>query len=199
MARQDQGLIDQHQDALFADGRDPILGNPQGNKVLVLFFDYNCGYCRKAKPEIEALLADDPELKLILKNLPILGEGSRAAARWLLAVADAFPDRTAEFHERLLGRDGPADGAAARDVVRAMGLPAETLAERAADPAQEARLARSQELARVLGLAGTPAFIGRARILPGAAAKDELAELLAPAAPPPAAATAPRPAEPRAD
>ena len=73
--------------AVFNDPDAPVMGNPQGKTVLVEFSDYNCGFCRKAMPEVVALLKSDPKLKLVVHELPIFGEGSRYAAMAALIVA----------------------------------------------------------------------------------------------------------------
>src|SRR5688572_13585129 len=80
-AEQARAAIRANQDALFNDPDDVVLGNPEGDVTLVEMFDYNCGYCRQALPDLATLLAEDPNLRVILKEFPILSQESVDAAR----------------------------------------------------------------------------------------------------------------------
>ena len=92
-----------------------MLGNPQGNVTMVEFFDYNCGYCKRALPDMVELLKTNPNLKFVLKEFPVLGEGSVEAAHVAVAarMQDATGKKYIEFHQKLLGGRGPADKARA--------------------------------------------------------------------------------------
>ncbi len=94
--------------ALFSSPRQVVLGNPNGDVTFVEFFDYNCGYCKRAMSDMLTLLKDDPKLKVVLKEFPVLGPGSVEAAQ--VAVAVRMQDKTGqkylEFHQELLGGRG---------------------------------------------------------------------------------------------
>ncbi|MGB8668274.1 MAG: thioredoxin domain-containing protein, partial [Pseudolabrys sp.] len=105
---------------IFSSPRQVVLGNPDGNVTFVEFFDYNCGYCKRAMDDMLTLLKDDPKLKVVLKEFPVLGPGSVEAAQ--VAVAVRMQDKTGkkylEFHQKLLGGRGQADKARALAVAK---------------------------------------------------------------------------------
>ena len=94
-------VLSRERDTLERDPNAPVLGNPEGDVTVVEFFDYNCPYCRRAKPEIEALLAADPDVRLVYREWPILGEGSVFAA-----LCRAGRARTGALRRLPLGADG---------------------------------------------------------------------------------------------
>ena len=137
--------------------------------TMTYFFDYACGYCRKSNPDIERLLKEDKGLRVVYRELPILGPESVAAARVSLAASRA--GKFAQFHDSLYaaGRPGPDTIAMA---ARAAGIPAEP----AQDPAQEAELRANMSLAQQLGATGTPLFIVGDRVLNAAVGYEALKE-----------------------
>jgi protein-disulfide isomerase len=167
--------IEEHGAELFASPEGTVLGNPEGDVTLVEFFDYNCGYCKQAQADMDALLAADPNIRFVLKEIPVLGPQSLAASRVSLAVREVAPDRYAEFHRTLLGSRGVADEAVALGVAEDLGI--ETAALRAAmdSPAVAEALAESNELAEGLAINGTPTYVVADGILAGAVGKDALA------------------------
>src|SRR4029077_3924823 len=102
-AEKHKSAIKQYSDALFSSPRQVVLGNPNGNVTFVEFFDYNCGYCKRAMDDMLTLLKDDPKLKVVLKEFPVLGPGSLEAARVAVAVRMQNPKKYLEFHTKLLG------------------------------------------------------------------------------------------------
>ena len=167
-ARRDQAAIREHRDALFADPEAPVAGNPDGALALVEFFDYRCGYCRRVKPVLDTLLAENGDLRLIHKEFPILGPESTLAAR--AALASRAQGGYAAFHDALMGAEEPLDHARVFETARAVGLDAERLARDMADPAVDAALARNAVLAEALGIAATPSFVIGERVVRGAPA-----------------------------
>ena len=106
--------ISEDRDLIFASTRQAVVGNPDGEVTLVEFFDYNCGYCKRAHADMKRLLEGDPSLRIVLKEFPVLGEASVEAARVSAAVNIAAPEEFSEFHESLLnerGRDRRRPGA----------------------------------------------------------------------------------------
>jgi len=135
--------------------------------TLTYFYDYACGYCRQSKPDLERLLAEDKGLRVVYRELPILGPESVAAARVSLAASKA--GKFAQFHEALYaaGRPGPDTIAAA---ARAAGVPGQPVD----DPAQEAELKANMSLASQLGATGTPLFVVGNRVINAAAGYEAL-------------------------
>jgi protein-disulfide isomerase len=166
--------IEENKDRIFGSDHQMVLGNPEGAVTLVEFFDYNCGYCKRAVPDMTALLAANPDLRIVLKEFPILSEGSAEAASVSIAVKDIAPDRYIEFHEALFSRPGPADETKALDVARELGIDADALKEAAAKDSVMANIQEVHELAGLLGISGTPSYIVGDELLPGAVGYDAL-------------------------
>ncbi len=145
-------------------------GAPDGDVVLVEFFDYACGYCRRSNADVDRLLREDPKLKVVWREWPVLGPDSEAAARASLAAAQA--GRFKPFHDRLFAAGRPTPDAVARARSGA-GLGADA-------PAAEAdqELARNFELARGLEATGTPTFVVGDQILQGAVGYEALRDAI---------------------
>ncbi len=94
------GVFGEYRDTIYNSKHQVVLGNPKGDVTLVEFFDYNCGYCRRALSDTEALLKSDPKLRVVLKEMPVLGEGSHDAARVAVALHAQAPEKYLDFHRR---------------------------------------------------------------------------------------------------
>lgn len=151
-------------------------GNPAGDVTLVMFSDYSCTYCRVSAPDIEKLVAEDPKLKIVWREIPVLGPQSEAAAR--AALAAAKQGRYPAFHHAAFAGPRP-DAARIAAIAREIGLdPPRFAADRAgADIAGE--IAANLALAAKLGVDGTPAFVVGDRMLSGAVGHDALAAAIA--------------------
>ncbi|MEE4337608.1 DsbA family protein [Erythrobacter sp.] len=149
-----------------------VLGNPQGSKVLVEFSDYNCGYCEASLEDVARLIEDDPELKVVLREMPQF-EGSEAAAR--MALAAAMQGKYAAFHNAMFAR-GPAGPESAEAVAREIGLDMERARADMQSDAVSVELARNFSLARALGFNGTPAFVTGDATISGAVGYDALSK-----------------------
>ncbi|MDE0201789.1 MAG: DsbA family protein [Rhodospirillaceae bacterium] len=158
--------IQRHRDEIYSDPEAPVAGNPEGAIVLVEFFDYRCGYCRRVKPTLETLLAENDDLRLAFKEFPILGPESTLAAR--AALAARAQGLYEPFHWALMGADGPFDLDHILGVARSVGLDAERLVRDMEDPAIDTLIERNAVLANVLGIRGTPAFVIGDRMIRGA-------------------------------
>lgn len=169
--------IAQIKNAVFNDPQSPVMGNPQGKTVLVEFSDYNCGFCRKSMPEVEALLKSDPDLKLVVHEIPVFGEGSRYAA--MAALAAQAQGKYPEFHRALMSMKGKAEKASVLRVARQTGLDVARLERDMQAPAITAQIEKSLALADDIGLVGTPSFIAGNRAVFGYLSKDDLAGLVA--------------------
>lgn len=169
----DREVVASNQDDIFSSPSDPVLGNPEGDVTLVEMFDYNCAYCRSSMPEIAALLAEDKQLRLVLKEFPILSPGSVQAARVGVLVAKEGGDYWA-FHEALFSGRGQVDGEVALKAATALGLnPASLRTNLAADDVTEV-LDKNYEIADALGVTGTPTFIIGDEIISGAVGYEAL-------------------------
>jgi protein-disulfide isomerase len=173
-----KAAVKQHAQALFFSPRQVVLGNPYGNVTFVEFFDYNCGYCKRAMDDMLTLMKDDPNLKVVLKEFPVLGPGSVEAAQ--VAVAVRMQDKTGkkylEFHQKLLGGRGPANKAHALDVAKHIGMDMPRLEKDMASPEVRATLQESFKLAEVLGMNGTPSYVIGDSVVVGAVGLEMLRE-----------------------
>jgi protein-disulfide isomerase len=154
------------------------LGNPQGDVTVVEFFDYNCGYCKRAMNDMLDLLKSDGKLKFVLKEFPVLGEGSIQAAQVAAAVRmqDKSGKKYLEFHQKLLGGRGQADLARALAAAKDLGLDMARLEKDMASDEVKATLEESFKLAEALGLNGTPSYVVGSDVVVGAVGFNSLKE-----------------------
>jgi len=177
-AQKHKTAVTENAKELFSSPRQVVLGNPFGNVTFVEFFDYNCGYCKRAMDDMLTLLKDDPKLKVVLKEFPVLGPGSVEAAQ--VAVAVRMQDKTGkkylEFHQKLLGGRGQADKARALAVAKEIGLNMAQLDKDVASPEVKATLQENFKLAEQLGLNGTPSYVIGDNVVVGAVGLPNLQE-----------------------
>jgi protein-disulfide isomerase len=147
--------------SLFSSTHQVTLGNPHGDVTLVEFFDYNCGYCKRALPDMLTLLKDDPKLKIVLKEFPILGPGSLEAARVAVAVRMQDPggQKYIAFHQELLGSQGPASQDKALVAAKDQGLDMARLERDMASDEVGITLKEDLQLASALAITGTPGYV----------------------------------------
>jgi len=148
-----------------------VLGNPAGSVTLIEFTDYACGYCRASVPEVEALIAANPDLKVVIRELPILSPASADAARWALAAAEQ--GRFEAFHKAMFAAGRP-DGQSIEQAARAAGLDLDRARRTAAEPRIEAELKQNLTFAQQLRIDGTPAFVVGDQMLAGAVGREVL-------------------------
>ena len=164
--------IDAQHAALVADAADPVIGNPAGSKTVVEFYDPRCPYCRQMLPVLAALVQADPQVRLVLKDIPILGPASVLEARALLAAQRQ--GGYAVFQAAIMGSQTTPTVASLRAEAAREGLDGARLERDMADPAIQARLDRNLQLASLLHIEGTPALVIGNHLIPGAV---DLAEL----------------------
>ena len=167
-AADQKDLIKKSGSILFDSSRQVVLGNPKGNVTLVEFFDYNCGYCKRALGDTIALLDKDPNLRIVLKEFPVLGPGSTEAAKVAVVVNRIAPGKYLEFHQRLLSIRGQADKAKAIEAAVASGVAAGPIEKALADKEVDATIEEVYGLAGALGLSGTPSYVIGDEVVPGA-------------------------------
>nr|WP_316653635.1 DsbA family protein [uncultured Gellertiella sp.] len=171
--------VERNKDSLFADASDVTLGNPKGDVTVVEFFDYNCGYCKQALPDMNALLKQDNNIRFILKEFPILGPDSVAAHR----VADAFRkiDRSKynDFHQALLGGHARATEARAIEVAQSLGVSEDQIRKMMKDNPADASIKETYRVATELGVSGTPSYVVGTEPVFGAIGVEELSSKVA--------------------
>jgi len=167
---QKSAIIKTNETALLRSPHHAVLGNPEGDVTLVEFFDYNCGYCKRALSDKLALLQKHPNLRIVLKEFPILGAGSLEAARASIAARMQSPAAATylEFHKRMLESRGPVDRARAFDVAREVGLDLQRLEQDMNADEVRASLDESMKLAQALGFRGTPSYVVGDNVVVGA-------------------------------
>jgi protein-disulfide isomerase len=168
-----------HQAKLFNSPRAIVIGNPKGNVTLVEFFDYNCGYCKKALGDVSELLKNDPNIKIVLKELPILSPGSVEAARVAIAVRIQDATKYLAFHRILLSGRGEANAARALAAAKEAGLDIERIKKDMNSAEVEATLQESAELAEALKVSGTPTYVLADQVIPGALPYERLVVAIA--------------------
>ena len=177
-AEKARSAVKNHSQALFYSPRQVVVGNAEGDVTLVEFFDYNCGYCKRALADLMGLMKDDPKLRVVLKEFPVLGPGSVEAAQ--VAVAVRMQDKTGrkylDFHQKLLGGRGQADRAHALAAAKEAGLDMGRLEKDMGSEEVKASLDESFKLAEALGLNGTPSYVVGQDVVVGAVGQDTLKE-----------------------
>ena len=171
-----QQVVDTKSADLFNAPNDVILGNPKGKVTLVEFFDYNCGYCKRSLDDIAKLMKTEPEMRLVLKDFPVLGPGSVEAAYIAGAARNQFKgDQFWQFHQKLLaGQHGPVGKAQALQVAKDMGANMDQLSKDATSPEVKSTIQGTMGLADALNLTGTPSFVVGRDVVVGAVGYDEL-------------------------
>ena len=159
------------------DPGSPNLGNPEGDVTVIEFFDYNCPYCRQAGKTLQELIVADPNVRIIFREWPVLGEESMFAAR--AALASRTQGKYEEFHWALMNGEGRATEASILKVARDLELDIVKLLADMESLAVELHLERSNDLARSLGFTGTPAFIVGDQTVPGMISLEKIADLVA--------------------
>lgn len=158
--------ISENADALFRSDKSFTGGNPNGDVTVVEFFDYNCGFCRRAMPDVLKLVDNDDKVKLVLKELPIFGEESEAAAKG--ALASKKQGKYFEMHQKLFSEPGKANKDKVLRVANELGLDVPQLEKDMESPEVKAALEEAHGLAQKLGLQGTPLYLIGDRSIPGA-------------------------------
>jgi protein-disulfide isomerase len=151
---QQKKAIGKNADTIFRSPETPVAANPDGDVTVVEFFDYNCGFCKRAMPEVLKIVGDDKKVKLVLKELPIFGDDSEAAAK--AALAAKKQGKYYEMHQKLFSEPGKADLEKALRVAQELGLDVEQLKKDMDDQSVKDALAENRALAEELGVQGTP-------------------------------------------
>jgi len=165
--------------AVLHDPDNPVFGNSDGDIAIVEWFDFNCPYCRKLEPELRQVVQDDGKVRLVLKDWPILGPVSVAAAR--MALACKYQDKYMQAHDALIGVSSRLTEPRIDEILKDAGIDLERAKHDlvANGKAIDAMLARNNAQAEALGFRGTPSFIvGKFRV-PGALTIEQFEQVIA--------------------
>jgi protein-disulfide isomerase len=160
-------LKDKH-DELYNNAQSPVVGPEDAKVTVVEFFDYHCGYCKRMFPVIKKLLAENKDVRVIFKELPILAPDSREASKAALAVSVLAPEKYFEFHEKLMEHRGNYDLATLKKFAGDMGVDGAKLEEEMNKSWVNDQLTKVSSLAQSIGVQGTPAMVIGDEIVPGA-------------------------------
>lgn len=169
--------LEENHQVLVASPEDPVLGNPDGDVTVVEFMDYNCGFCRRVHPVMEDLLTRDGNIRLVLKEFPVLGPGSIYASQAALAARQQ--DLYQPFHDAMMSTGERMEEAQVLRIAEEAGLDLEKLLADMQDPAIQALLDRNHALAQALAINGTPSFVIGDEIVRGATDLANLERLVA--------------------
>ena len=156
----DQALVATYADALFNDGHSWVGGNPDGDITIVEFMDYRCGYCKRAFAEVEELVATDGNIRLILKEFPILGEQSSLAAQFAVAVLEnEGPDAYKSIHDTMMTMRTDVSMPALLELAETFGLDTGAISDAMLGAEVATAISENHGLAQALDISGTPTFV----------------------------------------
>ena len=175
--KHEAGVAD-NAEKIFNSPRGVVLGNREGDVTFVEFFDYNCGYCKRAMADMLDLMKTDPKLKVVLKEFPVLSQGSVEAAQVAVAVRMQDPGgkKYLDFHQKLLSGRGAADKARAIAAAKEAGLDIGRLEKDLASPEVKSTIEENFKLAEAMGMNGTPSYVIGKQVVIGAVGVDSLRE-----------------------
>jgi protein-disulfide isomerase len=173
------GAVQETKQSLLNASHSYVVGNPSGDITLVEFFDYNCGYCKKALSDVQTLMKSDPKLRVVLKDFPVLGPDSVEASRVALAVKNQLQgQKLFDYHVKVMDSRGRVNGERAMAVAKDMGVDMARLQKDVESPEVRNALQENMALGDKLSLTGTPAFIVGETVIPGAVGVDPLKQLV---------------------
>lgn len=172
--------LKESREALLNSRHGVVVGNPTGDVTMVEFFDYNCGFCKRALGDLRTLVKADPKLRIVLKDFPVLGPESVEASRVALAAKQQLKgDKAFEYHAKVLESRGRVNGERALAVAKEMGLDMARLQKDMAGDEVASAIAENAALGDKLGLSGTPAYVIGDEIVPGAVGAEPLRKTIA--------------------
>ena len=169
--------IEAKRQELLHDASAPVGGNPAGDVTIVEFFDYRCPYCKEVEPSLEALLQQDPKLRIVYKEFPVLGPPSVYATR--MAMAALKQGKYAPFHKAMMAEKGDITDEVVRKVAKSVGVDVEKAKDEMNAGEVDELIKRNYTLADALDIQGTPAFIIGDTLVPGATDIAQLRQLVA--------------------
>ncbi|WP_420863861.1 DsbA family protein [Algirhabdus cladophorae] len=176
----DDAMVLSQADALYSDINSWEGGNPEGDITLVEFVDYRCGYCRKAHSEVEELVSTDGNIRLIVKEFPILGEASVVASRFAIATKLTLGDDAYKAaHDALISMRADVNEASVRKLARSLGLDADVIVAKMNSPEVSAVITANRQLGQQLQINGTPTFVMQNEMVRGYVPLDGMRDMIA--------------------
>lgn len=177
-AQADQELVASNSDELFNDGYSWVGGNPDGDITLVEFMDYRCGYCRRAVSEVASLLAEDGNIRLVIKEFPILGEASVMSSRFAVATKHvAGDDAYKQVHDALLEFSGEPSEVTLRRISDGLGLDSDAIIAAMDSDQVTQEISQTRALAQRMQISGTPSFVLGNQMLRGFLPADQMQQI----------------------
>lgn len=170
--------LKRNMEALTKDPSSPSVGPKDADVTVVEFFDYHCGYCKHMLPAITKIMKEDPKVRFVFKEFPILSEDSALAAKAALAVYKLAPGKYMDFHAELMKYNGKYDEKTLGDFAGKLGINKEKLKEVMDSDEVKAALKKTRELALDLEIRGTPAFVIGENFMPGAIDEDQMRDAI---------------------
>lgn len=179
MAKKAQAAIKEKKEELTGSKSEiaPFAGNMNGEPVIVTFLDYRCGYCKTVNNVLKEIIKKDPQVKVMFKELPVLGPQSQEIAQMALAVYLNNPSKYIDFHNQVMDLK-KVDAASLDEILIKNGLDVSKVKDLMKDPRVEKELKENMELAKQLGIRGTPAFIVGETLIPGAVDLETMQEII---------------------
>ena len=171
-----ESKLDKAPEGLYDYALTPFTGAKDGDVTIVQFFDYNCGFCKRAAPDVLRVSKEDPKVKVLFKELPILSDSSELAARWALAANKQ--GKYVAFHEKLMSHNGAIDESVLEKYAKEISLDVEKLKKEAQSTDTTDALNKNIELARAMSIRGTPFFVIGDQKVPGAIGYTRLKQLV---------------------
>lgn len=177
---QDLALVADNRDRLVNDGFSWVGGNPEGDVTVIEFIDYRCGFCRRAHPEVEELIASDGNIRYIVKEFPILGEASMVSSRFAIATQIvAGDDAYKAVHDALIALEGNPGNGPLRRIAETLGLNADQIMAEMDSEEVTRRIAETRALAQDMAINGTPSFVFGDRMVRGYAPLPTMQQIVA--------------------
>ena len=175
IASQQKTLAEQHA-AIFKSNNQTDIGNPDAPITIVEFFDYNCGYCQRALEDMQQFIENQPDVRFVLREFPVLGDASLQAHRVSLAFGRLHPEKAAEFHTALLSAPGRKDGEVATKLAVALGADEAAILAEVQKPYVTDAIRDVYQIADALGITGTPSYVVGEEVVFGAVGYSSLSE-----------------------
>ncbi|MGP6086233.1 DsbA family protein [Antarctobacter jejuensis] len=177
---QDESLVATNMERLINDGYSWVGGNPEGDVTIVEFSDYRCGFCRRAHPEVEELITGDGNIRLIVKEFPILGEASMVSSQFAIATQIVAGDEAYKMvHDALITLEGNPGNGPLRRIAETLGLDADAIMAEMGSDEVNRRIADTRDLARAMNISGTPTFVFGDQMVRGYAPLATMQEIVA--------------------
>ncbi|WP_299076022.1 DsbA family protein [uncultured Ruegeria sp.] len=177
-AETDKELVAANVDELFNDGYSWVGGNPEGDITLVEFMDYRCGYCRRAVPEVASLLSEDGNIRLVIKEFPILGDASVLSSRFAVATKHvAGDDAYKQVHDALLEFSGDPSEVTLRRISDGLGLDSDAIIAAMDSEQVTDEISQTRALAQRMQISGTPSFVLGTEMLRGYLSADQMLQI----------------------